>query len=217
MPGQKVKASGSEGATGGGPENVRTKAERLEAIRREQRRAERRSQLMIWGAGGVAVLLVAGGASFAVYKEGHSGIDMSAVQTIVENDRNHVTTAVTYTQTPPVGGNHDPVWLNCGIYDHAVRNENAVHDLEHGAVWVTYNPSLGADQVSALKAVVGTQTYILMSPYPGLPAPVVATAWNRQLKLTGVDDPRLPEFIKLYRQGPQTPEPGAACTGGISG
>jgi hypothetical protein len=56
---------------------------------------------------------------------------------------------------------------------------------------------------------------MVLSPYPGLPAPVVASAWGKQLKLTGADDPRLAAFIREYRQGPQTPEPGAACTGGL--
>ena len=57
---------------------------------------------------------------------------------------------------------------------------------------------------------------MVLSPYDGLPGPVVASAWGTQLVLTGVDDPRLEEFIKAYRQGPQTPEPGAACTGGCA-
>ncbi|MDO5867008.1 MULTISPECIES: DUF3105 domain-containing protein [Paenarthrobacter] len=31
--------------------------------------------------------------------------------------RNHVQTAVTYPQHPGVGGDHSPVWTNCGAYD----------------------------------------------------------------------------------------------------
>jgi hypothetical protein len=125
----------------------------------------------------------------------------------------HVTGPVTYAQTPPAGGPHNPVWLNCGIYDAPVPNENAVHSMEHGAVWITYDPALAADQVAALQQTVNT-TYEVLSPYPGLPAPVVASAWGKQLTLTGAEDPRLPAFIRAYRQGPQTPEPGAPCTGG---
>ena len=59
--------------------------------------------------------------------------------------------------------------------------------------------------------------YVVVSPYEGLPAPVIASAWGHQLELDGVADPRLAEFIREYRQGPQTPEPGAACTGGSDG
>ncbi len=119
-----------------------------------------------------------------------------------------------YPQTPPVGGNHNAQWLNCGIYDQPVPNENAVHALEHGAVWVTYNPDLSAEDVQTLRDLMPS-SYIVLSPYAGLDAPVVASAWGVQLKLDGVDDPRLKSFIDVYRQGSQTPEPGAACDGGV--
>ncbi|MPZ29305.1 MAG: DUF3105 domain-containing protein, partial [Micromonosporaceae bacterium] len=45
-------------------------------------------------------------------------------------------------------------------------------------------------------------------------APVVASAWGKQLPLDSADDPRLKEFVRTFAQGPQTPEPGAPCTGG---
>ena len=129
--------------------------------------------------------------------------------------RAHTDKPVTYPQTPPVGGPHDPVWQNCGFYSKPVRNENAVHSLEHGAVWITYRPDLPGGQVETLRDLAHRQTYILVSPYPGLPSPVVASAWGKQLKLDSADDPRLEQFVSTYRQGPQTPEPGAACSGGV--
>lgn len=129
--------------------------------------------------------------------------------------RLHVTTPVHYAQTPPVGGPHAPVWLNCGIYAAPVRNENAVHSMEHGAVWITYRPGLPAAQLSILlRDARQWRSYMLMSPYPGLPAPVVVSAWGVQLRLSNAADPRLSEFIHRYRAGPQAPEKGAPCTGG---
>lgn len=128
----------------------------------------------------------------------------------------HTKERVDYPQTPPVGGPHSPVWLNCGIYVQPVKSENAVHSMEHGAVWVTYSPELPAEDVAALqRAMPGT--YAILSPFPNLPAPVVASVWGRQLELTGVDDDRLPVFIREFRQGPLTLEPGGPCTGGTSG
>jgi hypothetical protein len=55
---------------------------------------------------------------------------------------------------------------------------------------------------------------VLVSPYPGLPAPVVASAWGVQEWFHTAGDPKLNDFVSKYRQGPQTPEPGAACTNG---
>jgi len=127
----------------------------------------------------------------------------------------HTEADVNYEQTPPAGGPHNPVWQNCGYYAEPVRDENAVHSLEHGAVWITYSPDLPQDEVERLRDLAQNQTYILVSPRDGLPSPVVASAWGKQLRLQSADDPDLERFIGAFRQGPQTPEPGAVCTGGI--
>jgi hypothetical protein len=122
---------------------------------------------------------------------------------------------VDYAQTPPAGGKHDYVWQNCGFYAEPIRDENAVHSLEHGAVWITYSPDIPQDEVELLRDLAQSQTYVLVSPYEGLPSPVVASAWGKQLTLESAENPDLERFIRAYRQGPQTPEPGAACTGGV--
>ena len=126
----------------------------------------------------------------------------------------HTEGNVDYEQTPPAGGPHNPVWQNCGFYEKPVRDENAVHSLEHGAVWIAYEPNLPQDEVERLRDLT-EQSYVLVSPYPGLDSPIVATAWGKQLKLESPEDPDLERFVRAYRQGPQTPEPGAVCTGGV--
>jgi hypothetical protein len=127
----------------------------------------------------------------------------------------HTGADVNYEQNPPVGGPHNPVWQNCGYYDEPVRDENAVHSLEHGAVWITYSPDLPQDQVEHLRDIAENETFVLVSPRDGLPSPVVASAWGKQLRLDNAEDPNLERFIGAYEQGPQTPEKGAVCTGGI--
>jgi hypothetical protein len=107
------------------------------------------------------------------------------------------------------------VWQNCGFYAEPIRDENAVHSLEHGAVWITYRPDLPQDEVERLRDLAQNETFVLVSPYPGLDSPVVASAWGKQLALESAEDPDLERFVQAYRQGPQTPEPGAVCTGGI--
>jgi hypothetical protein len=125
--------------------------------------------------------------------------------------RTHVDTPIEYPQTPPVGGKHNPAWQNCQYYDTAVPNERAVHSLEHGAVWITYAPDTSQADRDVLKALAETSDHILVSEYPGLPSPIVATAWGKQLQLPSVKDPRLKQFVAVFGTGPQTPEPGATC------
>lgn len=194
----------------------RNASDRVAQMRKEQQKKDKRRLLAIWGAAAVTIAIVVGAVTFAVINDRANTPSLEAVKDYTYEAGAHVTTPVTYKETPPVGGEHNAVWLNCGVYDAPVPNENAVHSLEHGAVWVTYRPDLPAADVDRLKDVL-PDTYAVLSPYEGLPSPVVASTWGHQLALTGANDPRLEEFIKKYRQGPDTPEPGALCTNGTDG
>jgi hypothetical protein len=126
----------------------------------------------------------------------------------------HLPGPLSYRETPPLGGPHNVVWQTCGIYTVPLHNEHAVHALEHGAVWITYRPDLASADVQRLQRLA-SDDYMLLSPYPGLPAPVVISAWNHQMRLTGADDARLPAFIRRFKNNPDTtPEFGASCLGG---
>jgi len=176
----------------------------------------RRTYLIV---GAIIVLFVGGFIALAVIdarQQSASGAPDDVKSYDVGPAGQHTSANVDYEQSPPVGGAHDPVWQNCGYYDKPVRDENAVHSLEHGAVWITYSPDLPQDQVTELQNIAQSRSYILVSPYPGLYSPVVASAWGKQVALDGPEDPGLESFIKAYRLGPQTPEPGAVCTGGTA-
>ncbi|GAA4539309.1 DUF3105 domain-containing protein [Pseudonocardia xishanensis] len=122
---------------------------------------------------------------------------------------------VAYQHSPPYGGAHDGYWATCmgTVYPDAVRQENLVHSMEHGAVWIAYNP----DQVSGaaldtLRAKVDGQPYTAMSPYPGLDQPISLQSWGHQLKLSDANDPRVDQFITALRRNQyQYPEVGASC------
>ncbi len=122
--------------------------------------------------------------------------------------------SVDYAQSPPAGGEHNPIWQNCGFYEEPVRNENAVHSLEHGAVWITYLPDLPQDEIESVRDLAQSDSYVLASPYPDQDSPIVASAWGKQLTVESAEDSDLERFINAYSQGPQTPEKGATCSGG---
>jgi hypothetical protein len=147
-------------------------------------------------------------------EEARRALDLSAVQTYDVTERSHTMLDVPYPQSPPVGGPHAPVWLDCGVYDEPVRDENAVHDLEHGSVWIAYDPDLSAAEVDRLAGQLPDNG--IMSPYTGLAAPVVVTVWGAQLALDGVDDERLGLFLEEYGDGHTAPEFGVTCRGGTS-
>jgi hypothetical protein len=164
----------------------------------------------------VAGLAVAAIAFAAAFTSVGSGGLPPGTQVFAENDHTHVTGLVTYDRVPPAGGPHNPVQLNCGVYTQALPNENAVHSLEHGAVWITYNPDkLSTDQVQTLASKVEGQPYMFMSPYPGMDSNFSLQSWGHQLKLTDVNDHRAANFISALRQNSNTyPEVGASCDAG---
>jgi Protein of unknown function (DUF3105) len=127
----------------------------------------------------------------------------------------HVETPVAYPQIPPVGGDHNPGWQNCGSYAEIVRNELAVHSMEHGAVWITYDPTLDQSQAEELRALSKGPTHVLITQYEGLGTQIVLSAWEHQLRFDSVNDLRIALFIAKFQNGSQTPEPGSPCNGAI--
>jgi hypothetical protein len=197
------------------PQTRAQRQERVAALRQAQSHREHRGRVRFYSIIGVAVIAAVGGISAAVINAGSAnrpGVDATRFSGLT---RNHVTTPVDYPQTPPVGGDHDPVWLNCGIYNAPVRTENAVHSLEHGAVWLTYRPDLPAGQLDRLRDVVRGRKYTILSPYPDLPAPVVVSAWGVQRRFTDPTDPQIAAFMAAYGNARTAPEPRAPCTGGL--
>lgn len=143
--------------------------------------------------------------------------DLNGVTKIVYPTALHVGSdqRVAYTHSPPFGGRHDGAWAQCTgvVYPQAIRTETAVHSLEHGAVWITYNPDLiSDDDVELLTERVTGIGYMLMSPYPTLDAPISLQSWGHQLKLDNAEDPRIDQFISALRLNPAAfPEVGATC------
>ena len=125
------------------------------------------------------------------------------------------TQRVAYDRFPPVGGPHDAEWAACNgvVYDKAVRDENMVHTLEHGTVWIAYNPDkIAAGDLDTLKALVTGQTYLTLSPYPTLDQPISLQSWGHQLKVASATDPRIQQFITALRENPYiTPEVNGSC------
>ena len=117
------------------------------------------------------------------------------------------------SRLPPAGGSHNPQWQNCGIYSDPLDNSLAVHSLEHGAVWLAYRPNLSEEKVADLQNMVRDESYILMSPFPGLQSEAVMTSWEKQLVIDTVPDEGIEQFIERYKGG--GPEPGAPCSNGV--
>ena len=226
--------------------------EKLDAIRRQQRRRDRTRRILLFGGLGLGVAIVlavvvgvlvtpsrtgsppssAGSVGGQIVPAAVAGATtvQSAVTAVPDTsgipgvlawdttgwpgdggdhagalEHQHVPGPVTYGITPPVGGPHNAIWMNAGVYTKPVPTERAVHNMEHGAVWITYDPQLPAADVAKLTAFVARQSliaetgetaagaptsnsnrYVDLSPWATstLPAPIVISAWGHQLRVT---------------------------------
>lgn len=116
---------------------------------------------------------------------------------------------------PPAGGNHNANWQRCqgDVYSAAIATEHAIHSMEHGAAWITYQPGLPKDQVDVLAGLVRGNDYRLMSPYEGQDTPISLQAWGYQLKVDNARDARIATFLSTL--APQAAkEQGATCSSG---
>ncbi|MEU3612204.1 DUF3105 domain-containing protein [Streptomyces sp. NPDC006872] len=201
---------------------------RIEEMRRAEKARDRRNRVFAITLGTVVVAGLAGWGAYAVNSaDEKSEQQAAAAKEPVSGEKtwnakkltqNHVQGQVDYPMNPPVGGDHSQAWMTCNgtVYTKAIANENAVHSLEHGAVWVTYNSKVAEADVKALGDKVAKTPYTLMSPVEDQSGTITLSAWGRQLTVDKASDPRVEQFLTKYVQGPQTPEPGAACTNGLT-
>ena len=177
----------------------------------------------IWFAGGgiLAVLLIGGLFFLGNMQPPALSSDIEGVVILPDMGAGHQEGDLHDDHEVPAGGAHNSAWQNCGIYNEPVREENVVHSLEHGAVWIAYQPELPEGQIETLRQLVRSERsrqsepLIVLAPKPELESPIIATAWRVQLELDSATDDRLVAFLNEYQRGPLTPEPQANCVNGI--
>ncbi|MFI6935856.1 DUF3105 domain-containing protein [Streptomyces sp. NPDC050287] len=201
---------------------------KIEEARRAERARERRNRIITVTVSALIVVGLVGWGAYAINDANEKEDQQAAAaKKPVRGEkswdakklgRNHVQQKVKYPMNPPVGGDHNQAWMTCDgtVYTKPVANENAVHSLEHGAVWVTYNDKAADADVKTLADKVAKTPYTLMSPDKTQSGAIMLSAWGHQLAVDKASDPRVEQFLTKYVQGSQTPEPGAACTNGLT-
>jgi hypothetical protein len=127
---------------------------------------------------------------------------------------------IPYTvSNPPSSGPHYPIWAMFKTYDTPVPRGYLVHDLEHGAIVITYNCAASgagsaaecAAEVAKAQAVIdafvdpmcnagtsGSKKRVTMAPDPALDVPFAVAAWGHTLRATCVDATAFPAFMNAH-------------------
>jgi len=123
---------------------------------------------------------------------------------------------IIYASSPPVFGEHYPVWAAYQTYDFPVPLGYLVHDLEHGAVVIFYDcPDGCADEVATAQAFIdalpadprcsaAVRAQVVLVPRPGLGARWAASAWGYSLSADCFDPQLFGQFYDDHHaQGPE--------------
>jgi len=111
-----------------------------------------------------------------------------------------------YNSNPPTSGWHFPTPAPWGIYDQQRPDEELVHNLEHGGIWISYKDANDKATIQQLKDIVNQfpNTYIIMTYRPENDWPIAVAAWKTVIKFDGVDRDKIVEFLQHFMyQGPE--------------
>lgn len=123
----------------------------------------------------------------------------------------------TYNSNPPTSGPHWPVPAKNGVYDNQLSDEQLVHNLEHGYIWISYplakeatdSAGISSDEKKKLSEIVaGDNWKMILAPREQDDVKIALAAWGRLLKMNSLDEGKIKEFISVYRNhGPEnTPD-----------
>jgi hypothetical protein len=103
-----------------------------------------------------------------------------------------------YNTTIPTYGDHRPLWAVYGEYLY-LPPQRWLHNVEHGAIVVLYDPCAHPAMVNRLRGLVMSclRKYI-KTPYNKLPKdrPLALVAWGCKLQMNYVDPGEVVQFIK---------------------
>lgn len=117
---------------------------------------------------------------------------------------------------PPYGGPHDGYTLPCGIYEDAVRVEQAVHSMEHGAVAIWWEPSRASqDEVEELSRIARRHLeagdFTILAPLQGIGSKIVLASWGERMRLDAVEEDTIDAYFSLFKHNAPEPVEAGGC------
>lgn len=103
---------------------------------------------------------------------------------------------VSYSTNPPTSGDHWPQPAEWGFYLSPLPDEQLVHNLEHGGIWISYK-DVDEQTKSKLGSIASKYPLaVIITPRPENDAKIALASWGRLLKLDSPDEELIYKFIK---------------------
>jgi len=136
------------------------------------------------------------------------GLDLAAIpdssQSFPIQSRDHIEPGAQhppYNSDPPTGGWHYALAARTGVYTGALPDEQVVHNLEHGHIWLSYRDAGDEEALAVLRDLQRLYPdYVIVTHRPQNDTRIAAAAWGRLLALNEPDAGQLHAFIVRYRE-----------------
>lgn len=110
-----------------------------------------------------------------------------------------------YNSNPPTSGPHYTQPANLGVYDKELVDEQLVHNLEHGGIWISYK-DIDEETKKQLEAIGKSNPgSVIVTPRAANDSKVVLASWNRLEKMESYDEEKILGFIRANKN--KSPEP----------
>jgi len=109
-----------------------------------------------------------------------------------------------YETNPPTSGSHAES-IPFGIYDTEVVDENAIHNMEHGGIWITYKDLSDEDLAKLEEIARKAPRSVLLSPRSANDSRISVASWQRLMHLEEVDVEAIEDYISKNIN--RSPEP----------
>jgi len=142
-----------------------------------------------------------------IYNQFPKGMDYS--QSFPDQGREHIDIGAEhqeYNSNPPTSGSHYAQSAKEGFYEKELPDEQLVHNLEHGDIWIAYKPELSKEIIKQLKSFAGFM--VIVAPRAKNDMDIALAGWGRLDKFNlenGVlNAQRVRDFILRYQnKGPE--------------
>jgi len=182
-------------------QNQKKTARETESLKARHRRVFKKAGYWI-----VGLAIVVWGGWLLIGSTGPKGPDYSQAIPVLE--RTHVAdgTTVSYNSNPPTSGNHYAVPATVRFYYKELPDEQLVHNLEHGHIWISYKLDLPVEAIKVLKGFSGGN--VIVTPRAKNDTDIALAAWGRldkfNIEVNGIDKQRVKDFISRYQnKGPE--------------
>lgn len=173
--------------------------------RRELAMKKHRAKKITWW---IIAILAIGGSGYGLYYLASQPEKPRPGETLSILGQEHISVGAShpeYNSNPPTSGWHYAQPANWGVYQEELPDEQLIHNLEHGGIWISYKD---VDQETKSNLETVSRKYpgsVALTPRSANDAKIILASWGRLLKLESFDEMKVVDFIKANRN--KSPEP----------